>query len=105
MSQFENVSGERLALLARRADRATTSDIAKPPLSEAGGGSSSKEFLVCNGPTTQSAPLTAISHRGRRSAAFFDRRTSIFVSAGGSIEGMNFASPLSKPICIDTFQN
>jgi hypothetical protein len=46
VSQFyENIAGERWALLARRADRAISSDIAKPPLSEAGGGSISKEIL------------------------------------------------------------
>ena len=41
------VAGRRSALLARRADRATSSDIAKPPFSEAGGGSSSKEEFSC----------------------------------------------------------
>src|SRR5436190_23639213 len=34
----------RLALLARRADRATSSNVAKHPLSEAGGGSNSTEY-------------------------------------------------------------
>jgi len=47
---YGSVAGS-LALLARRADRATSSDVAKHPPSEAGGGSNSTEYSG-TGPTT-----------------------------------------------------
>src|SRR5436190_5344944 len=49
--RFKEVSQASLALLARRADRATSSNVAKHPLSEAGGGSNSTEYSG-TGPTT-----------------------------------------------------